>query len=132
MESAIPTNLRGERTRARRIPDDYSPPFPAFVARFKPSVKQVVMAYFGIQFTGEAPASAGKALEWISTRFSSASGASHWDRARYTDEAGYINIVSVAYWDDHAKFEKWFSEAREEWMEKPDSSGKLGRYIEVL
>ena len=132
MESAIPTNLHTKRTRDRRVPDDYNPPYPSFVARFKPTVKQVVMAYFGIQFTGAAPKSADKALQWIAKRFSSPNGASHWDRARYTDEAGYTNVISVGYWDDHAVFEKWFPETREDWMTKPEFAEKLGRFIEIL
>ena len=49
MESAIPEHLRSTRTRHRRVPDDYAPPYPSFVARHKPSVERVVMAYFGVQ-----------------------------------------------------------------------------------
>ena len=48
MESAIPEHLRSTRTRHRRVPDDYAPPYPSFVARHKPSVERVVMAYFGV------------------------------------------------------------------------------------
>ena len=49
MESAIPEHLQTARTRHRRVPDDYAPPYPSFVARHKPSVERVVMAYFGMQ-----------------------------------------------------------------------------------
>ena len=52
MESAIPSHLECPRTRQRRVPDDYAPPYPAWVARHRPSVKQVVMAYFGVQYRG--------------------------------------------------------------------------------
>ena len=44
MESAIPAHLRTARTRTRRIPDDYCPPYPSYVARHRPAVQQVVMA----------------------------------------------------------------------------------------
>jgi len=66
MESAIPEHLRSTRTRHRRVPDDYAPPYPSFVARHKPSVERVVMAYFGFQTRG-APSNAGRFLfrrEW--------------------------------------------------------------------
>jgi aldoxime dehydratase len=33
MESAIPEHLKSARTRHRRVPDDYAPPYPSFVAR---------------------------------------------------------------------------------------------------
>ena len=49
MESAIPSHLRCPRTRPRRVPDDYVPPYPSFVARHAAAVRQVVMAYFGVQ-----------------------------------------------------------------------------------
>ncbi len=56
MESAIPQNLEMQRTRHKRVPDDYQPPYPSFVARYKPAVSRVVMAYFGVQYRGAAPA----------------------------------------------------------------------------
>jgi len=62
VESAIPAHLRTARSRTRRIPSDYAPPYPSFVARHKPSVKRVVMAYFGLQYKGEMPQAARDAL----------------------------------------------------------------------
>ena len=44
MESAIPLHLETQRTRHKRVPDDYQPPYPSFVARYKPGVSRVVMA----------------------------------------------------------------------------------------
>lgn len=132
MESAIPTHLRTERSRTLRIPDDYTPPVPAYVARFKPSVSRVVMAYFGVQYIGMPSASAGQALNWISSRLNMDGGATHWDRASYIDEAGYTNVVTVGYWDSKDKFEAWFPSTRAEWTAEPDLFNELGRFIEVL
>jgi aldoxime dehydratase len=88
------------------------------------------MAYFGLQYRGEAPAAAAGSLSDIATRFASAHGPSHWDRAHYVDEAGFSNVISVAYWDDVDTFDAWFRPAREAWT---GSSGEgIGRYIEVL
>ena len=56
MESAIPAHLRCPRTRHRRVPDDYAPPYPSFVARHAPAVERVAMAYFGVQFGTDAGA----------------------------------------------------------------------------
>ena len=47
MESAIPSHLTTARSRHRRVPDDYRPPYPSFVARHKPTVSHIVLAYFG-------------------------------------------------------------------------------------
>ena len=132
MESAIPSHLQVTRTRHRRVPDDYQPPYPAFVARHRPAVEKVVMAYFGLQHRGEAPPARAAALAWISEMFGRAGGPRHFDRAEYIDEAGYTNVVSVAYWDDQKAFEAWFAAARDGWTGAKQSFAGLGTFIEVL
>jgi aldoxime dehydratase len=130
MESAIPEHLKATRSRHRRVPDDYAPPYPSFVARYKPKVARVVMAYFGLQYQGEGSPAAASALGDIAARFADGQGPAHWDRAQYLDQAGYSNVVSVAYWDDVGKFDAWFDAAHEAWTGgRADGNG---RYIEVL
>ncbi|MBV9460673.1 MAG: phenylacetaldoxime dehydratase family protein, partial [Bradyrhizobium sp.] len=130
MESAIPQHLTTARSRHRRVPDDYRPPYPSFVARHKPKVSHVVMAYFGVQYRGDAPPDATRALPEIAARFAGADGPAHWDRASYVDQAGFSNVVSVAYWEDVARFDRWFVPARESWTGASGES--IGRFIEVL
>ena len=108
MESAIPEHLRTTRTRHRRIPDDFAPPYPSFVARHIPRVERVVMAYFGVQSRGEPSKAAAQAVARIASSFEATGGPSHCDRAEYLDEAGFTNVVTAAYWDDRAKFDGWF------------------------
>jgi aldoxime dehydratase len=96
MESAIPQHLQTARSRHRRVPDDYRPPYPSFVARHKPTINRVVMAYFGVQYRGDPSSVAMQSLAEIAARFAGAYGASHWDRAQYLDQAGFSNVVSVA------------------------------------
>jgi aldoxime dehydratase len=130
MESAIPPHLQVSRSRHRRVPDDYQPPYPSFVARHRPAVGSVVMAYFGIQHSPDAPKGLPAALKSLEAVFASANGPRHWDRAAYVDEAGYNNTVSVAYWDDRAVFDAWFPAARAAWT-GTEAAG-LGKFIEVL
>ena len=132
MESAIPEHLQSVRTRHRRVPDDYAPPYPSFVARHKPSVTRLVMAYFGVQFDGAASTAADQAVAWIASRFETSGGPSHWDRARYVDEAGFTTIVTVAYWDDREKFEGWFPLARDGWTSDQRPFAGIGTFIEAL
>jgi aldoxime dehydratase len=132
MESAIPEHLRDARTRHRRIPEDYVPPYPSFVARHRPSVSRVVMAYFGLQFHGAASKAAEPALAWIASRFEVSGGPTHWDRARYTDAAGFTNVVTVAYWDDREKFDGWFPSLRNGWTGNQRSFDGVGTFIEAL
>jgi aldoxime dehydratase len=129
MESAIPEHLKTARSRHRRVPDDYAPPYPSFVARHKPSVARVVMAYFGVQTPGVPSQAAEQALGWIVSRFGQSGGPTHWDRASYIDEAGFTNVVTVAYWDDRTKFDGWFEGTRDGWTVNADG---YGTFIEVL
>jgi len=132
MESAIPPHLQVTRTRHRRVPDDYQPPYPSFVARHRPAVERVVMAYFGIQYRGAPPLARAAALRSIAQAFAAPGGPKHWDRAEYVDQAGYANVVSVAYWDDQNMFEAWFPAARDGWTGAKNNFAGLGTFIEVL
>jgi aldoxime dehydratase len=132
MESAIPSHLQVKRTRHRRVPDDYQPPYPAFVARYHPPVERVVMAYFGLQYRSAPSPTLAAALDWIAEKFAAAGGPKHWDRSQYVDEAGYTNLVSVAYWDDQKIFDAWFSPASEGWTGAKSKFARFGTFIEVI
>jgi aldoxime dehydratase len=132
MESAIPEHLQTARTRHRRVPDDYAPPYPSFVARHKPDVERVVMAYFGAQTRGVPSKAAEQAMAGIASCFESKDGPTHRDRARYVDEAGFTNVVTVAYWDDRAKFDGWFPAARDGWTGDQREIDGIGTFIEVV
>ena len=132
MESAIPEHLRSERTRHRRVPDDYAPPYPSYVARHAKRVERVVMAYLGLQFSGDMPASARAALGALDVAFAAPHAPGHWDRARYVDEAGCTNIVSIAYWDDPARFDAWFAAHGARWTDGSGAAAGIGSFAEVL
>ncbi|HEY1974520.1 MAG TPA: phenylacetaldoxime dehydratase family protein [Pseudonocardia sp.] len=129
MESAIPGHLTVERTRHRRVPDDYVPPFPAFVSRSRPEVGQVVMAYLGLQFRGDPPEDA---LRELDVALADADGPGHHDRATHTHPAGYTEIVSIAYWPDPSTFDRWFTAHREGWMGDHRLAENVGRWVEVI
>lgn len=132
METAIPPHLRVDRTRPRRIDDDFVPPYPGHVARHDPGVERVVMAYFGVQYRGEAPAEAAAALERFNAASAAADAPGHWDRARYVDEAGFTNVISIAYWDAPARFDAWFAEHGRNWTSEARAGGPAGYFTEVL
>ena len=130
MESAIPPHLQCPRSRPRRVPDDYSPPYPSFVARHPAAVQRVVMAYFGVQSPGPRTPAADAALAELQQRFGAESGPRHWDRARYSDEAGHDNVFCTAYWDDPARFDAWFAAHGRDWTRIPRDG--LGSFTEIL
>jgi aldoxime dehydratase len=132
MESAVPSHLECPRTRQRRVPDDYEPPYPSFVARFKPSVTHVAMAYFGIQYEGAETKSAGRARGDIEQALGAANAPGHWDRAHYVDEAGYTNVISIAYWDRPAVFDAWFGAQGAGWASGMRKYPGCGTFTEVV
>jgi aldoxime dehydratase len=126
VESAIPAHLTVARTHPGRMKDGWNPPYPSFVARMAPAVRQVVMAYFGLQFRGKPPAGP---LGVLDAAFAAADGPGHHDRARWTAPDGTTDIVSIAYWDDPAAFGRWSATHREPWLGARDG---CGRWAEVL
>jgi len=142
MESAIPQHLQCQRTRHRRISDDYNPPYSSIVARFDPKLTQVVMAYFGVQYTnksgpdGGMTASGIKALKEITGAFGGDRGPASWDRATYVDEAGYTNMLSVGYWRDPGDFDVWFERHGAAWAAGATRAGaeaeNIGTFTEIL
>ncbi len=129
MESAIPTHLQCPRTRHRRVPDDYVPPYRSFVARHSPGVTRVVMAYFGVQYRGDS-AAADAALRDLAAAFAADGGPGHWDRSRYVDEAGHANVIFAAYWDTPSRFDTWFAACGAGWTRELRSG--LGTYTEIV
>lgn len=132
MEAAIPEHLRRARTRHARVRDDYQPPYPSYVARHGRGVEHVVMAYFGLQSRTLEDDAVSEALAAIAKAFGAEDGPGHWDRATYTDEAGFPTVVSIAYWDDPKHFDRWFAHHGANWAgsERPDTP--LGFFTEVL
>ena len=129
MESAIPAHLLVDRTRPRRIPEDYAPPYPSFVARSSPAVRQVVMAYLGLQYRGEpAGRCARRARRGVRARRTVPATTTGPGRSARTAPP---TIVSIAYWDDPTAFDRWFAAHRESWLGDAARDGH-GRLVEVL
>lgn len=129
MDSAIPGHLVCPRSRQRRVPDDYVPPYPSFVARHAPQVTQVAMAYFGVQHDGDG-AAGDAALAALRERLRASDGPGHHDVARWADPGGPVNRVVAAYWDDPARFDRWFASHGAAWTRTPIAGA--GTFTEVL
>lgn len=132
LESSIPEHLRVERGCPRRTgAAEFVPPYPSFVARWRPGVRQVAMLYLGLQWRGATPAPES-ALRELGGWLAAADGPRHWDRAREVDAAGFTNLVTVAYWDDPTAFERWFAACGRGWTDGSLSAPGIGTYAEAL
>src|SRR5882757_2902381 len=135
MDSAIPPALRCPRTRTRRIEDDYAPPYPAWVARADPSVGPVVMAYFGVQSSGQArQAAARKAIDQIVASLKIDDGPAHHDLAHYVDPENYDTSIAIGYWTSPERFDRWRSSPGVAgWWDAPERLQEgVGYFREIL
>ena len=124
-ECAIAEHLRTERTVKARMPEGYQPPFPAYVARFPQSVKDVVMAIIGAQHHDADKAKDADCLNKIMSFMKQGPESSpprHWDLASVKDAVGAYNEVVIAYWDNVPAFEDWRKASGfEEWWGELDA-----------
>lgn len=135
MESAIPKGLICPRTQARRISDDFVPPYPAWTARSVRDDGVTTMAYLGVQFHDKNDRAGALALlNEIGALLANESGCSFRDFAHYQDEAGHQNFIAIAYWTDEQSYRSWHSSpaVTDWWDAKVASPGSFGFFREVL
>jgi aldoxime dehydratase len=135
MESAIDKHLQCPRSLSRRVDDSYQPPFPMWVARADETLKQVVMAYFGVQFKGEENRTAAlTAMNSIIDSLGFSDGPLNFDLTHHEDNQGYENFMIVGYWRDRAGYDRWLnSEQVKTWWNSPDRlSDGLGFFREII
>lgn len=133
MESAIAGHLTVARTQPARKGATFTPPYPSFSARFPVSTRRVVMAYFGVQYHAEAtvPPVVDTALGELRAQLRGPAGSGHVDRATYIDEAGFANVLLIAYWDDPATYDRWLS-ATPAWTRDERVGSGAGFFTEVV
>ncbi|WP_336763420.1 phenylacetaldoxime dehydratase family protein [Asaia sp. VD9] len=108
MESAVDTHLRCPRTIAKRVSDDYQPPFPMYVARADTDLERVSMGYFGVQYKDVAQREAALAgLRKIVGDFDHVDGPGKHDLTFHEDNQGYGNFMVVGYWRNYQSYERW-------------------------
>ncbi|GAA4751942.1 phenylacetaldoxime dehydratase family protein [Modestobacter marinus] len=135
LESAIAPHLVEPRTRQTRKSAAFTPPYPSFSARFPTGVVSVVMAYFGVQHAGDAPAEVAAAaadeVAALSGRLAATDGADSVEHARYVDERGHVTTVIIAYWTDPAGHARWTAGAPG-WTDPAHRRTGLGFFLEML
>ena len=135
MESAIDKHLKCPRTLSRRVPDEYQPPFPMWVARADEQLEQVVMGYWGVQYRGEDQREAAlNAMRHIAAGLSLPDGPLSHDLTHHTDNSGYDNLMIVGYWKDPAAYCRWLRtpEVIEWWSSEDRVSDGLGFFREIV
>src|SRR5260370_41362488 len=90
------------------------------------------MAWLGREYRGQAPDEATSSLDQLSRALSTEHGPGHRDRATYTDEAGYTNVITIAYWEGAEDFDAWFKTGGGDWTGDDRAHDGVGYFTEVL
>lgn len=130
MESAIPKSLKINPRKPRTINKDYFPSYPAWTTRFAADVKQVVMAYFGIQSKQKLHIDA---LRPFTQRFIGDNAPGYWTPAYEQDAKGYHNLITIGYWADVDTFHRWAKQTGffEWWNDNEREADNIGYFLEI-
>ncbi|KAH8896931.1 hypothetical protein GQ53DRAFT_638976 [Thozetella sp. PMI_491] len=137
-EQAIPENLRQERALLDSTPANFTPPFPAYIARFPKSTKDLVMAVIGVQYQSAAM-NDGQARQKIQSYLLSKSvnpdsTPRFQEAAAVTDNKGFYNLAVFAYWPSREAYENWSaSSGFQKWWDtlKPEDA-QHGWFLEIF
>jgi aldoxime dehydratase len=110
--------------------EDYEPEFESFTSRLAEQIKGLTIGYFGVQSLDDARTlPAWRELEKL---LDQADGPAHRDRARYTDQAGYLTRIVIAYWNDPAAFERWYEARGHGWTAPEHAAEEVGFFTEIV
>ncbi|KAF2759566.1 hypothetical protein EJ05DRAFT_302431 [Pseudovirgaria hyperparasitica] len=130
LEAAIPPHLRTTRSQPLNTPPSYTPPVPAYTARFPQSTKHLVIAIYGAQTKSLPASSLHPLLKFIRSTLTSAP--EHWDTASSTDSLGYQTHVVIAYWHSSTAHAAWSAASGFEAWWADLQPGPVGWFKEVF
>jgi len=131
VEPAIPQHLTCPRTQPSRMPPGFEAPYPAWMARYEPGARPLVMAYFGAQQRALLPPDA---LAPVKAMLQAQPAPPYWLEAQCHDGAGYDTRIVIAYWPDADRFTAWRRHSGFEvwWTDPTRESEPIGWFLEVV
>ncbi|KAI1344173.1 phenylacetaldoxime dehydratase [Xylariaceae sp. FL0016] len=138
-EPSIPEHLRTERTVPAKMPKDYKPAFPSYLARYPESITGLVLAVFGAQFPSRKADSSQAIFKMTSflantDRVGPANRPRFHERASVVDAQDHLNETIMAYWASGPAYDKWAAESGfQEWWDGLNPAEEThGWFLEVL
>lgn len=110
----------------------WQPPYPAFSAAFAPAVRHVVMAYYGVTYSGAEPSAARAFAARLRATFNGPHAPAVANRARHKTRSGNMEDAFILYWLDPQAFQKWQSDFETWWLDKTRLDDGVGYWREVL
>lgn len=139
LEPAIPPHLQTQRTIPAKTPANYQPPFPAYSARFPEKLKGLVVAIVGIQCESSSNEAFKESHSRLQSFFQAPSKTEtwrphHWIVATVTDNRGFFNWSTIAYWQTVNEYNDWTEHSGFEayWRSLDPTDENMGWFREVF
>ena len=119
------------RTIPARMPEGWTPPYPAWSADVASLPAAATIAHIGVQSQAQ---DGEQLLSEVRSLLDRAEAAARIDRAGFVDAAGYRNDVLVSYWKDPQAFVAWAESGpfAAWWQDPAREAGGQGLFLEVL
>lgn len=135
LESAIPEELRTDRVCPMKMKENWTPPYPSFVARFDPETRQVGILVLGLQLPTEETSQNlldqhGRMREQLDQELAEDELVRHHDQVTFTDEKGAVNYAFIAYFDGHEPAREAATRLAGSWMSDAHADTVFGFYVE--
>lgn len=134
LEAAIPEELRRERSCPHAMPQDWTPPYPSYSARFDRATQTLGMLILGVQ--GQDTSAAREQLHRHAQQLLQRTGqlpeVLFRDQSEFIDAAGLLNRMVVCYLADSAAAVTTAEQLAHGWLAEADLSSELGFFAEQI
>jgi aldoxime dehydratase len=123
------------RVIPERRPPGHQPAAPRFTLRWNAPIQMMISEYYGMQKPGLSWQEQLQFYDRVEGSLAHPDGADAHEIMRFTDEAGELNAVVVAYWLDATRHGRWSAGADfPKWFSAPERihSGEFGYWRETI
>lgn len=92
-----------------RRPSGHQPAAPRYTLRWQSPPPILISQYHGMQVENDSWTVLSRFIKRMTDSFAEADGPSAYEVMRFTDEAGYTNVVVASYWTNGTKHARWMA-----------------------
>jgi hypothetical protein len=115
-----------------RKPEGFVPAVQRWSAVFPPECSAIYVNFFGVQGPSDEAIAESGFEQWAARAMAGEGAPVAFDRSRFVDEAGLLNLVVTAYWIDPASLLRWRTHHDGWWVDSERLAGSCGFWRELL